>query len=736
MAKKALVIGIDKYAVRPLSNCVNDATEVGEVLALAEYGFEVKTLIDEQATRRALLSELNSLFREDNEFILIYFSGHGSATRLGTFLVTVDSDSIDVGIDLEYIRKLLVTGLQEGATAVVILDCCHSGAANARALVDGLEAHDMNSRDVNRALPTLGNGRVVLAACQSHELAFELPSLAHGVFTYYLLEGLYGSASDSEGEITIPNLYDHVSRNFERITGQTPVFKGDIVGRIVLGHGLTPQTRAAIPANEAIALEHQAQQMMNEYIQETSTDIESWKMSTYRDACSSLSPKINWFDRKLSKYPNLVQRPLFNAAYATARSKLADLGHLMDGLETKIGTVEQKIGSGTFGTVWQIRTDSGGYVAYKVYNPIDLDNLEKVTRFKRGYLAMEQLDHPHIVRVHTFTECPIGFVMDYIHGPNLRDFAATKPEPTEIMQQLLTIGETLQHAHSRKVVHRDVKPENIIMRWEDGRHRPYLTDFDLAWFSTATVVTNLGLGSLIYAAPEQLSKPRAQVAHEPTTDVYAFGQLLFFMLCRRDPVPVLANNTKALSEEVRSWGYAEPAEKIVALYESCTRYDAASRTQDFRLICDQLYEIQQLLTDIDHTRHIDFDAFARQLAFSVVGQSPERLLKEPTSFYSSSGAIHIRISADQPTARRTEIKMRLLAQEAPVLQGADNYKDARDIINQRIDAAIRHYSARRRPGHQSPFETFIIMENVSLNIDGVENCRQVLTRVIDCIERR
>ena len=347
---------------------------------------------------------------------------------------------------------------------------------------------------------------------------------------------------------------------------------------------------------------------------------------------------------------------------------------------------------------------------------------------------MGQLDHPHIVKVYQYTDAPIGFVMDFIEGPNLRDFASTKPEPVEILTQLLVLADTLKHAHSRDVVHRDVKPENIIMRWEQERYRPYLTDFDLAWFSTATQFTKEGVGSLIYAAPEQLAKPTAHIAHEPTTDIYAFGQLIFFFICRRDPVNLLSNNSRALAEEVREWRLEEPARKIVSLFDLCTHQEPGKRIPDFRDVSDRLFEILQLLSQDDHTKNIGYDAFVRQLLFSMIGLSPEKRITD-NSFHSPSGRVEVNITADQ-YEKSADLTFQFCALETPTLQGADSYKDIRVLINQRIDGFINKfpYNIVRRSGNQSSFETSITIKHIPLNIDGVETCRQVLTRVIDCID--
>ena len=673
---------------------------------------------------------------ENYEFVIFYFAGHGAVNEFGTYLVSTDSDPVDVGIDLDHLRRLASRSTVERVTMLIILDCCHSGAATVRDS-GSWSARDITYYDIERSMPALGTGKVIIAACRPHELAYEEPSLKHGVFTYYLLEGLYGDAADSQGDVTVPNLYDYVSGKFGgRVVGQTPIFRGDIAGRLVMGKNLKPRERSEIPKDQIRDIETEAQRLMNEYIQVCSVDIETWKVETYRDACSMLPPRLRWFEREVTRYPRLSVQPRFDSAYSTAKAKLADLANLMAGLETRIGRVESKLGSGTFGSVWLIRPECGPTVAYKVYHPIDLNNSEKLARFNRGYRAMAQLDHPHIVKVREFTDCPVGFVMDHIDGPNLRDFAALGHSAVDSVLQLLTVGETLKYTHSRDVVHRDVKPENIIVHLEQdtGSYRPYLTDFDLAWFSTATQFTRNGFGSLIYAAPEQLAKPRSSAAHGVTTDVYAFGQLCFFLICRRDPVPLLSDNIHALREELRSWGFEEPAHKFIGLYEACTQQKPEDRIQDFRDICDRLFEISQLLHEADHEKTIGFDRFMKQLVFSIVGMSPERI-QSNTTFLTTSGQTQINVEAVDAESEMTEICFCLRVQMLAMMEGV-SHQDARQMINRRIDTALSEFpSAQRRAGKQAPFETFIRVREVPMSIDGVEICRQILMRVVDCIER-
>ncbi len=220
--------------------------------------------------------------------------------------------------------------------------------------------------------------------------------------------------------------------------------------------------------------------------------------------------------------------------YASALQRVSTLCTLEPETLTTGGVARLKLGSGLFGTVWKVEPQDGSApAAFKVYHPQDIYEEEKIRRFRRGYEAMKQMDHPHIVKVHNFTECPLGFSMDFVDGPNLRSFAGTIDDPRALVLMLLTIGETLKHAHQRNVVHRDVKPENILMSYDAkaAQWRPFLTDFDLAWYSTATQVTKIGqegIGTVQYSAPEQLATPNSASAHAPTTDSYAFGQLDVF----------------------------------------------------------------------------------------------------------------------------------------------------------------------------------------------------------------
>ena len=499
-ARSALIVGVDAYPTRPLRVCVHDAREMAAVLAMPEYSFTASVLLDEEVTRKNLKKRLDSFFRASAEVYVFYFSGHGWATDVGTYLVTVDADADEEGVDLDYVRRLITTVVPQSSTVLLILDCCHAGAATARDFSPvGVE---IRTEDVARAIPTLPRGRVVLAACRGDQSAYEDHTIGHGLFTFYLLEGLMGEAADASGSVTVARLYDHASHAFDGSHRQTPVLRGDLTGRLVLGHGFIPRTSPETEEAQAIEIEREAQQHLKDYQSRVASeivDLEQWRASGYKQACQALEP-MPVLVRSAGARAQLRFQPscIFEVPGSNISEIISPL-RLEPEMVTTKGTVKERLGSGTFGSVWLVQTTgSAAWVALKVYHPQDLSAPDKIQRFRRGYEAMKQLDHPYVVKVHEFSECPLGFYMDFVEGPNLRSFTGTLDNPKALISVLFTVAETLRHAHGRGVVHRDVKPENIIMSFDADSQRwhPFLSDFDLAWFSTATKLTKEALGTM------------------------------------------------------------------------------------------------------------------------------------------------------------------------------------------------------------------------------------------------
>ena len=412
----------------------------------------------------------------------------------------------------------------------------------------------LKSPHVADSFSSLPEGHVLFAACRPNEFAHESASLGHGFFSYHLLLGLHGDAANEGGQVTAASLHDYVSRSLEgSAIAQTMVYRGDIAGVFVLGQGFSPIRRPASDSVQLAQVIRQARVHLDSFQQQTGHDYaqrEYWAQAGYKAACQRFWPIVNWFNNRERDYPELRNHQSFRASVEDVHAWQARLSDIENVSHTPWGTIERRLGYGTFGTVYLLRareTEPSERIAFKIYHGQDIRLQDKATRFRRGFAAMKMLDHPRILKVGELCECPLGFTMDYIDGPNFRQFTGYL-EVSEQLQLILTVAETIAHAHSRGVVHRDVKPENILLSEADGVWLPWLADFDLAWFSTASVVTRDAIGSAFYSAPEQIHKPRSNAARSPKVDQYAFGQLLFFGLTGTDPLQQTNDNL----EELRS----------------------------------------------------------------------------------------------------------------------------------------------------------------------------------------
>ena len=168
-------------------------------------------------------------------------------------------------------------------------------------------------------------------------------------------------------------------------------------------------------------------------------------------------------------------------------------------------------------------------VAIKVLRG-DLSNDEKfIRRFKREALSVSNLSHPNIVEVYDVGEEDGNYyiVMEYIEGKTLKQLlqkrgALTLTEVIDIMSQL-TDG--LAHAHEAYIIHRDIKPQNIMIE-DNGRIK--ITDFGIAMAlnSTQLTQTNSVMGSVHYLPPEQANGKGATVK----SDIYSLGILMYELL--------------------------------------------------------------------------------------------------------------------------------------------------------------------------------------------------------------
>ena len=209
--------------------------------------------------------------------------------------------------------------------------------------------------------------------------------------------------------------------------------------------------------------------------------------------------------------------------------------------------IEQQIGQGGMGVVYRVTNVALGRVyALKVLAPELADDEQFRRRFQREMQIAASIDHPNVVGIRYAGEQD-GFLflaMDYVHGEDLRQLMLRDGalDPGRAVEILTQIGFALDAAHAKGLVHRDIKPGNVLLTIRDGEERAYLTDFGLAKRSSTmaelTVAGSL-VGTADYMAPEQVNGDPA----DARTDVYALGCMFFQMLTGK--VPYVRDTTLA-----------------------------------------------------------------------------------------------------------------------------------------------------------------------------------------------
>jgi serine/threonine-protein kinase len=200
-------------------------------------------------------------------------------------------------------------------------------------------------------------------------------------------------------------------------------------------------------------------------------------------------------------------------------------------------TIEREVGAGGMATVFLAEDKKHGRkVALKVLRP-ELAEAMGSERFPREIKMVAQFNHPHILSLYDSGEVQgfLYYVMPYVEGESLRDrLARDKQLPiAEAIRILHEVADALAYSHARGVVHRDIKPGNVLL---SGRHA-VVTDFGVAKALSAAggdkaTTVGIAVGTPQYMAPEQ-AMGESNVDHR--ADIYALGLLGYEMLAGRPP---------------------------------------------------------------------------------------------------------------------------------------------------------------------------------------------------------
>lgn len=194
----------------------------------------------------------------------------------------------------------------------------------------------------------------------------------------------------------------------------------------------------------------------------------------------------------------------------------------------------ERLGRGGMATVYKAYQPSlDRYVAVKVLSAFLAQDPDFAARFQREARAIAQLNHPNILPVHDYGQEGdlIYIVMRYVEGGTLQDMLGRPLDLDTAVEIITQMGGALDYAHQRGIVHRDVKPSNILMA---DRNWALLGDFGLAKMigaSTRITQTGIGMGTPTYVAPEQAQGTGV----DARSDIYSLGIVLFEMLTGQVP---------------------------------------------------------------------------------------------------------------------------------------------------------------------------------------------------------
>lgn len=407
------------------------------------------------------------------------------------------------------------------------------------------------------------------------------------------------------------------------------------------------------------------------------------------------------------------------------------------GVKLARGVVKDKRGQGGFGTVFLLETPDKKELAFKMFHANDLELEEKRRLFRRGFDAMETLaGHPGVVKIHAFSELPVGFYMDFIHGSDLSTGLHLLDSLQERIAVALQIARTLAYAHARRVLHRDVKPGNVLLDASNSLE-PVLTDFDLAWIDGRTMNTKQAFASYQYGAPEQFTERMLSWRKKPTVDIYSMGALLFYLLTNQAP-PGHSNWTEDWWREFqqRLEGHlpATCVSELLSLVQITTKERPEERLQSMEDIVSRLSRVHMLSSRQDG--QIPRQDWIREFLYRASGNVDSGL-----NFTSRAGGVTWWLDSAVEREETIDLKLSFMLNYEPRHEGV-NYEGYQKGVMRNIDArlqAFEHSWSLPRPrrhgqlgnsGAKVEMELFAVPKTVQL-AGAVAELTSAVSRIVE-----
>ena len=293
--------------------------------------------------------------------------------------------------------------------------------------------------------------------------------------------------------------------------------------------------------------------------------------------------------------------------------------------------IDRPIARGGMSTVYRcVDMRLGRAVAAKVLDERYSDDPVFIKRFSREARAMARLQDPNLVAIHDFSADgePIYLIMELIDGGTLRELLAEGgPFPVQAAASTLrNILRGLEEVHSTGLIHRDIKPDNVLIT---SHHRVKVGDFGLVRATNAEATTNMIVGTVSYLAPEQVTGEEIT----PASDVYSAGIVLFELLTGTVPFSgdtPMAHATARLNSDVPA-----PSSRISGLPKLVDALVATATARDPRERFSDAGEFLEALDDV--CRELDLPDVTIPVPRNAAAA---RTAQAPTDF-SGTGATEI-----------------------------------------------------------------------------------------------
>ncbi len=315
----------------------------------------------------------------------------------------------------------------------------------------------------------------------------------------------------------------------------------------------------------------------------------SWAAEDIRTALNAhatklLTPRSVTAYEEYERFAREYDQAIYRAWYATTQS---DKNKLL-GYE-----LEEHVARGAFGNVFKAQSPRGTIVAIKILLDEVRQDAQALQSFRRGVQSMRILEERQVSGMAAYleaSEIPACVVMEWIEGPNLAE--AKQAKRIDDWYSLLPIAQKLTriirtaHMLPERVLHRDIRPSNIMLRnyWLDPEACDVVVlDFDLSWHQGALERSVLHAASAGYLAPEQLRTTKYASTRSALVDSFGLGMTLFYLCGGREPIPEQHRHSSWIDDVQHACGRLEGSSwrslptRFARLIIACTRDKQSDR---------------------------------------------------------------------------------------------------------------------------------------------------------------